>query len=64
MGSSRNNVAGRCMMARATMRRWAMPPDSAPTGSCARSDSRNCSSRRVASDFAVAAAMPKKRPWK
>src|SRR4051794_26755147 len=52
------------MIARATIRRWAMPPDSAATGSLPRSESRNCPSRRSASDRAVFAAIPKKRPWK
>ena len=52
------------MIARATIRRWAMPPESAATGSCARSARRNWSSRMVASALAVRAFIPKKRPWK
>ena len=52
------------MTARATMRRWAMPPESASTGASARSVRRNCSSSRSASASGVLGDMPKKRPWK
>ena len=48
VGSSRNRMRGRCMIARATISRWAMPPDSAMTSALARSARRNCSSSRSA----------------
>src|SRR3954451_22738933 len=64
VGSSRKSVAGRRMIARATMSRWAIPPDSAATGSFPRSARRNCRSRRSASLLAVEPDMPKNRPWK
>jgi len=64
VGSSRKSTDGRCMTARATMSRWAMPPDSAITGAFARSLNRNRSSTASASERAVRAFMPKNRPWK
>ena len=44
VGSSRKRIDGLCITARATMSRWAMPPDRASTGALARSLRRNCSS--------------------
>ena len=48
VGSSRNSTWGRCMMARATISRWAMPPDNAMTGVSARSARRTRSSMSIA----------------
>ena len=50
------------MIARATISRCAMPPDSAATGAFARSASRNCSSSVVASRFAVSRGHPEEAP--
>ena len=50
VGSSRNRICGRCMIARATISRWAMPPDRAITGASARS-----ARRTLASSSSVAA---------
>ena len=49
VGSSRNSTEGRCITARATISRCAMPPDSASTGIVARSVSWNRSSMSSAS---------------
>ena len=58
-------MAGRCMIARATIRRWAMPPESAATGSLRPvgepellEQPVGLGARRLAFDI------PKKRPWK
>ena len=51
-------------MARATISRWAMPPDSAYTEALAQRDSWNCSSSSVAVCLEALAPMPNRRPWK
>ena len=64
VGSSRNSTEGRCITARATMSRCAMPPERARTGMVARSVSLKRSSMSSASPRARAELMPKNRPWK
>ena len=52
------------MIARATISRCAIPPESAYTDALAHLDSWNCSSSSSAAAFAVFAVIPKNRPWK
>jgi hypothetical protein len=52
------------MIARATMRRWAMPPDRASTGASAKRLSLMRSISAVEAALAALADMPKNRPWK
>ena len=51
-------------MARATISRWAIPPDSAYTEALAHLDSWNCSSSSSAVCRDALAPMPNSRPWK
>jgi hypothetical protein len=51
-------------MARATMSRWAIPPDSAYTDAVAHLLSWNCSSSWSAVFLEAFAPMPNRRPWK
>ena len=63
VGSSRKSTSGRCASARATIRRWASPPESSKTIEAARSPSANWSSSSSARCRAARRERPKKRPW-
>ena len=56
VGSSRNRIRGRWTMLRATMRRWAIPPESVATSAFARSDRRKTSSISVATRLRLSGA--------
>jgi hypothetical protein len=64
VGSSRNSTEGRWKMARATISRCAIPPDSAYTDAFAHLDSWNCSSSSSAICRDAFGPMPNSRPWK
>ena len=64
VGSSRKRMAGLWRIARATISRCAMPPESAITGAFARSVRWKVTSSSSEAARARAADMPKKRPWK
>ena len=64
VGSSRNSTAGRWKIARATISRCAIPPDSAYTEAFAQRLRWNCSSSWSEIRRDSGAGIPNSRPWK
>jgi hypothetical protein len=59
-----NSTAGRWKIDRATISRWAIPPDSAYTDALAHLESWNFSRSSSALRRDSAAPIPNRRPWK